>query len=153
MCVRVPEELQASLLKEVRSSRLRASVLYFPVLLVIFSALGGCFLFVKGHAVVMLLRHLLGDVLSEQSFWLLLVGVMVLGVAVGLVYFLRQMCRECSIEHHRFCTLCKAVDSDDEGHCPICRRELSEEAGFFTTSHSEEKKLLERYGLLAYTEA
>jgi hypothetical protein len=62
------------------------------------------------------------------------------------------MYRECSIEHHRFCATCTAVDSDDEGYCPVCRKALLEEAGFFSTSYSDEKKLMERYGLLPYKE-
>src|SRR5262245_31088121 len=126
MYVRVPEELQESLLREVRRSRLRSSILYFPVFLVIFSAIAGGFLFLKGHALVALLRRILGDTLSDDSFWILLVSTTVLIVTIGLVYLLRQMYRECSIEHHCFCSPCKAVDSDDEGHCPICRRTLSE---------------------------
>ena len=153
MYVRVPVELQESLLREVRRLRLRSSVLYFPVLLLIFSGIAGGVVFLKGHAIVELLRRLLGDILSEETFWLLMIGAVILCVAGGLVYFLHQMYRECSIEDHRFCASCNAVDSDDEGCCPVCHMALSEEAGFFSTSYSDEKKLIERYGLVPYKEA
>jgi len=151
--VRVPVELQESLLREVRRSRLRSSILYFPVLLLVFSAIAAGIVLLKGHALVELLRSLLGDLLSESAFLLLMIGGVILCVSGGLVFFLHQIYRECSIEHHRFCAACNAVDSDDEGCCPVCGKVLSEEAGFFFTSYSDEKKLIQRYGLLPYTEA
>ena len=141
MCVRVPDEMQEMLLREVRQLRLRSSLVYFPVLLLIFSALAAGVVFLKGHAFVEMLQRLLGEAVSEQSFWLILAGMLVVFVAAGLVFFLRQMYRECRIERHRFCASCTAVDSDDEGNCPVCRRELSQEAGFFSTAYSDEKKL------------
>jgi hypothetical protein len=149
----VPDELQEMLLREVRQLRFRTSVIYFPVLLLIFSALAAGVAFLKGHALVEILRRLLGNALSEQSFWLIFAGVAVVFVASGLVFFLRQMYRECGIERHLFCASCTAVDSDDEGSCPVCRRELSQEAGFFSTAYSDEKKLLDRYGLVPYVES
>lgn len=77
-----------------------------------------------------------------------MIGAVVLCVAGALVYLLRQIYRKCSIEHHRFCAPCNAVDSDDKGYCPVCRLVLSEEGGFFFSSYSDEKKLLERHGLV-----
>jgi hypothetical protein len=153
MYVRVPEEMQASLLREVRRLRLRSSVVHFPALLLILSAIAYGLLFFEGHAVVRLLRRIVGDALSEDSFWLLLVAVMVLVVAGGTVYILRQMYRDCRIEYHCYCPACQAVDSDDEGECPRCHRALSEKAAFFSTSYSDEEKMLGRYGLLEYTDA
>lgn len=153
MCVRVPVELQELVLRDIRRSRLRSSIIYFPVLLLIFGAIAAGLVFIKGHGIVEMLRRLVGDILSDSAFWMLLIGGIVLCVGGGLVFFLRQMYRECCIEQHRFCSACKAVDSDDEGCCPVCRKPLAEEAGFFSTYYTDEKKLLERYGLLPYTES
>src|SRR6266852_8160797 len=148
MYFRVPIELQETFLREVRRSRLRSSVVRFPVLLLVFCAAAGGFLLIKSHAVLELLRQSLGDNLSDQAYRLLMTGTVVLCVAGGLVYLLRRIYRKCNIEHHRFCAPCNAVDSDDKGYCPVCRMVLSEEGGFFFTSYSNEKQLIERHGLL-----
>src|SRR5258708_23600728 len=153
MYFRVPTELQETFLREVRRLRLRSSVLRFPFLLLLFSAAAAGLVLLKGDSLLELPRRLLGDTLSDQAFRLLMIGTVVLCVAGGLVYLLRQIYRKCSFEHHRFCASCDAVDSDDKGYCPVCRMVLSEECGFFFTSYSDEKKLIERYGLLPSKEA
>ncbi len=153
MYFRVPTELQETFLREARRLRLRSSVLRFPFLLLLFSAATAGLVLLKGDSWLGLRRQLLGDNLSDQAFRLLMVGTVVLCVAGSLVYLLRQIYRKCSIEHHRFCAPCNAVDSDDNGYCPVCRMVLSEEGGFFFTSYSNEKKLIEQYGLLPSKEA
>jgi hypothetical protein len=153
MYFRVPTELQETFLREVRRLRLRSSVLGFPFLLLLFSAAAAGLVLRKGDSWLGLPRRLLGDKLSDQALQLLMIGVAVLCVAGALVYLLRQIYRKCNIEHHRFCAPCNAVDSDDKGYCPVCRMVLSEEGGFFFTSYSNEKKLIERHGLLPSKEA
>ena len=153
MYFHVPVELQETFLREVRRLRLRSSVLRFPVLLLLFSAAAAGLVLLKGDSWLGLPRRLLGDNLSDQALRLLMIGTVVLCVAGALVYLLRQIYRKCSIEHHRFCAPCNAVDSDEKGYCPVCRRVLSEQAGFFFTSYSGEKKLIERHGLLPFKEA
>jgi hypothetical protein len=153
MYFRVPTELQETFLREVRQLRLRSSVLRFPVLLLVFCAAAAGLVLLKGDSWLGLPRGWLGDKLSDQVFRLLMMGTVVLCVAGALVYLLRQIYRKCSIEHHRFCAPCNAVDSDDKGYCPVCRLVLSEEGGFFFTSYSDEKKLIERHGLQPSKEA
>jgi len=153
MYFRVPTELQETFLREVRRLRLRSSVLRFPFLLLLFSAATAGLVLLKGDSWLGLPRRLLGDNLSDQALRLLMIGTVVLCVAGALVYLLRQTYRKCSIEHHRFCAPCNAVDSDDKGYCPVCRLVLSEEGGFFFTSYSDEKKLIERHGLLPSKQA
>jgi len=153
MYFRVPTELQETFLREARRLRLRLSVLRFPFLLLLFSAATAGLVLLKGDSWLGLPRRLLGDNLSDQALRLLMIGMVVLCVAGALVYLLRQIYRKCSIEHHRFCAPCNAVDSDDKGYCPVCRLVLSEEGGFFFTSYSDEKKLIERHGLLPSKQA
>ena len=151
MYFRVPTELQETFLREVRRLRLRSSVLRFPFLLLLFSAAG--LVLLQGDSWLGLPRRLFGDNLSDQALRLLMIGTIMLCVAGALIYLLRQIYRKCGIQHHRFCAPCNAVDSDDKGYCPVCRMVLSEEGGFFFTSYSDEKKLIERYGLLPSKEA
>ncbi len=153
MYFRVPVELQETFLREVRRLRLRSSVLRFPFLLLVFVAVAAGVVLLEGDAGLELLRRWFGANLSDQAFWLLLIAIVALCVVGGSVYLLRRIYRGCRIEHHRFCAPCNAVDSDDKGYCPVCRLVLSEEGGFFFTSYSDEKKLMERHGLLPSKEA
>ncbi len=153
MYFRVPVELQETFLREVWRLRLRSSVLRLPFLLLVFVAAAAGVVLLEGDAGLEFLRRWFGANLSDQVFRLLLIGTIALCVAGGLAYLLRRVYRGCRIENHRFCAPCTAVDSDDKGYCPVCRRVLSEEAGFFFTSYSGEKKLIERHGLLPCKEA
>jgi hypothetical protein len=150
VCFRVPDELQPLLLREVRRKRVNSFLINFPVLLLIFSGLAGILVSLKGHGLMELFRDVLGDAVSDEDFWWLAVGVLVLCVAVGLLLLFRQMYRECRIERHLCCKRCLVVDEDDTGCCPTCHQPLAESAGFFSTYYAEEQKLAERYGLLQY---
>ena len=150
MYVRVPAELQGSILKEIRRLRLRSSMLYFPILMVIGCALAAGFALWKGHAVIELLRLILSNHVSDRVIWLLIGGTLVLTVVTALLYFLRQMYKDCTIETHHYCSACNAVDTNDTGCCPVCQRMLSEQAGFFYTSYSDETKILQRRGFSEY---
>ena len=93
---------------------------------------------------------MLSHVLPDRVFSLLPWAVVIIGAPSALLLLLWQMYRECAIEIYLFCDKCKAVDSDETGHCPICARELSEQAGFFYTNYDDEKTLLARHGFREY---
>ena len=128
---------------------MRVSLLCFPILVVIFSAI----VLLKVHALFSLARRLLGDV-GERTFWLILLSVIGGGVASFVIFILRQAYRECVIEEHLFCASCNMVDRDDQGYCTCCGEPLSQKAGFYYTSYdSGEKKLISRFGLVPCGEA
>ena len=133
-----------------RRSRLRSSVLYFPVLLLIFVAIGAGVIFIRGHLELQFLQRVLGEMVSERAVSLVLWGVVLIVGTGSLLFLLWQRYQECRIEKYLFCETCKAVDTDETGHCPVCSNPLSDAAGFFYTSDSDEEKLLKRRGLQPY---
>ena len=150
MYVRVPEQMRDALVREIKRSRLRSYLLWFPLLLLIFVAVAAGFVFVRGHLETRVIQRILDGLLPEHILQRLLWGTVLVGASAALFLLLWQMYRECRIEEYLFCEGCKAVDTDETGRCPICQRELSESAGFLYTSHSNEEKLLQRRGLQAY---
>ena len=144
--VRVPAGLQAQVLREVRRARVRAYVLYFPVLLLFFGALGAGFLLWKAHAILWLSEPVFQERVSERTYYLVLGGGFVAAVAVVIIYLLAEDYRR-FIEQHFYCVHCDAVDADDERLCPVCAAALSESAIFVYTSDSSDLKRLAKYGL------
>jgi hypothetical protein len=57
------------------------------------------------------------------------------------------MYRERPDVEHLFCTDCRAVESDNEGACPVCQHPLSEHGHFIYTQYDDELKMLSRHGL------
>ena len=153
MCVLVPQDRQAALLREVRRVRVRSSLLLYIPVVAIFSALALGYVFLREHAIVAMLRALTSEFISDERLHLVLSASVVVVVGLISAVVLRQICRECRIEVHQYCEPCRAVDSDDKGNCPICGEALSESAGFFSTAYSDEQALLLRHGLRTYAEA
>ena len=149
MYARIPEDLKQPLLTELRSLKLRSSVKHFPALLIIFSAIAGLAVFVKGYAILRLLQDYLPTEISPTTLALVVLGLTVIFTAAVLVYFLRQAYKDCSYQDCLYCSTCDAVDRYDTGHCPICQTPLTQTASFFFTTAKDEIKILERWGLHA----
>ena len=144
---RVPRELRGALVRNIRRLRWRGAILFFPVLLLIGTALVILAVVTRGHAIVYWVREIAGPEISDRDAWLALTGVAAVVAAIGLVVTLWLMYRESPNEEHLFCKDCPAVDSDDEGTCPVCQRPLSEHGYFIYTQYADEQKMLARQGL------
>jgi hypothetical protein len=142
----VPEELQATLVRDLRRERWRGSVLYFPLFLLLGTGFVLLAIFHKGHGLVHWARRIAGPDVTDRQVWLALTALAAVITAVLLVVTLWSMYRERAAEQHLFCKTCPAVDSDDEGVCPVCRRALSERGHFIYTQYGDERKLLLRRG-------
>ena len=142
----VPEELQAVLVRDLRRVRRRSAVLLFPVALVLVTGLVLLALFWKGHVLVHWARQLAGPDVTDGQMWLALTVFSAVVAAVVLVLTMWSMYRERPAEQHLFCKTCPAVDSDDEGVCPVCQRPLSERGHFIYTQYDDERQLLARRG-------
>jgi hypothetical protein len=142
----VPLELQHTLVRDLRRERWRGSVLYFPLLLLLGTGFVVLAIFSKGHALVHWVRMLAGPDVTERQAWLALTAIAAVITAVLLVAMFWSMYRERAAEQHLFCKTCPAVDSDDEGVCPVCQRPLSERGHFIYTQYDDERKLLARRG-------
>ena len=140
-------------MRQFRRARLRAYLLYFPVLLAVFGGAALGFILSRGHGLIWLAQEIVGDRLSPTRFWILTCGATVLLVAGGLIYFLRQSYKECVIESHLFCSSCDAVDADDAGICPICGQTPPGFSDFYYTLDKDEIRSLQAYGLTPCREA
>jgi hypothetical protein len=151
MYVKVPSELKERLLNEIKRARLKDSIKHFPALLLIFSVFFALVALAKGHALLEVL-----DKYSDLSETQILVGaisVTFLCTAALLIFFLRQHVRQPRCEEYLYCAPCDAVDSTDDGRCPICGSVLEARASFIATYDSEDKKVIARFGLKESKEA
>src|SRR4051812_16382826 len=123
MYVKVPDDLREPLLKELRQLRLRSAFKHFPALVIIFSSILVLAVFVKGHAIIQILRNSIPAGLSDKSLMIGGVLFIVTATAAILVFFLRQEYRECNCQGCSYCPKCNAVDRYDSG-CPICQVQL-----------------------------
>jgi hypothetical protein len=144
---RVPQELQRVLLQDLRRLRRRSAILYFPILVLIGTPLIILAVLMKGHAILHWARKIAGPEVTDRSVWLALTAMAVVVAAVGIMIVLWLMYRERPDEEHLFCKDCLAVDSDDEGVCPVCQRSLSARGHFIYTLYDDEVKMLSRRGL------
>ncbi|HEU5125050.1 MAG TPA: hypothetical protein VFW05_13425 [Verrucomicrobiae bacterium] len=149
MYAKVPPELKAPLLKELRQLRLRSTVRHFPALLLIFSLIITLLMIVKGHAVLEMFRDYLRMDLSDGKLIVVMLLLITSMTATVLVYFLRQDYRDCDCQECLYCADCNAVDKFDSGYCPVCRTPLTEKESFYFTTAKDEQKVLERWGLQA----
>lgn len=147
MYVRVPEELKQPLLADLRRYRLRSALLYFPVLVLIFSAIALLVVIAKGHALMELLRDEISPNVADSSllFWVAVATILL--TIIALVFFLWQHNRDCDYQDCPYCAKCDALDPFDNGHCPVCSSTLSASASFYFTTDKDEIKILDRWGL------
>ena len=153
MYFRISNDAKLDLEKQIRSTRLRSSLLHYPACIALFSGLGVLFLMTKGHGIVWAIRHTLGDRFSDTEVITALAGVVVASVAVALVFLLRNIVRERIFEQHAFCATCNVVDKDDERTCPVCKQPVHSQSSFFITHYSDEIQLANRLGLAFTDEA
>jgi hypothetical protein len=145
--VRMPAKLQAQLLREIRRARVFSFVLYFPVLILFFTALEAGFLLWKGHALMWAAEKAVQGGMTERTLHLVVGSGLVVVAVAAVIFMLIQNYRECTPEEHLFCASCDAVDADDEGLCPVCGAVLGEFASFFYSSDADELKRLAKHGL------
>jgi hypothetical protein len=153
MYVRVPEDLNEPLMKELKQLRFRASLKYFPALVLIFSSVVILATFVKGHALIEILQQHFQQKVSTTALMVVVVGIIVVITASFLIFFLRQEYNACRCWEYLYCRKCDAADNYDNGHCPICSTPLTERASFYFMSYKEDRKIIERWGLHVCKEA
>src|SRR5688500_8210227 len=117
MYARVPTELRPALLVNLKRLRLKWAIIYFPVCLLIFSAIATAVIWINGHFFIELLEEILGKNVSHQQFVLGVIGFIVLITAIALIYFVKQDYMDCRCHDYLYCTHCNAVDNYDEGVC------------------------------------
>jgi hypothetical protein len=152
MYAKVPEELKAPLIEELKRLRLRHLLTCFPVAVVVFSSLGALVVLLKGHALIELLQSYLQRWLSDEALEASFLGAIVLVTAGVIVFFSRQIYRECEYQEYLYCQKCNAVDSDENGHCPVCMAPLTKKASFISTTYKAEIAVIKRRGLLPCSE-
>jgi hypothetical protein len=86
MYVKVPEHLKTPLLAELRQLKLRSSVKYFPVLVLIFSAIVILIVLVKGFGLLRMLSEYTNLDISNTTFIIVSLSVIVCGTA-GILAF------------------------------------------------------------------
>ena len=153
MYAKVPAELREPLLKEIKRTRRSSFVKIFPLLVIIFAAISAFIIFIKGHALIDIVRELFGTEISDMAFWGIFGAVVIFLTASVLIYFLRQDYAECKLQDYLHCPNCNVVDNYDTGHCPKCASLVTEKACFIYTSYKEEKEVIKRWGLQIYQEA
>ncbi len=152
MYAKIPPHLKEPLLRELRHLRLRSALKYYPALLLIFSGIAGLVIFVKGHALIRLIRDFVPAGFSDDLLITIAFAVIVLTTAAALIYFLRRDYEECECQECLYCPKCDAVDKYDTGECPICHTPLNEKESFYFTTYKDEQKIVERWGLHAARE-
>ncbi len=147
MYVRVPEHLKEPLLRELRQLRLRSSFKHYPTLVLIFSCIAALFVFLKGHPIVHMFRDIIPTAVSDARLITLVLLAIVLTTAAIMVYFLRQVYKECECQECLYCPKCDAVDKYDSGICPICQAPLVNKDSFYFTTYKDEQKIIQKWGL------
>jgi hypothetical protein len=147
MYVKVPEHLKTPILAELKQLKLRSSLKYFPVLVLIFSAIVALIVLVKGFGLLRMLIEYANLDISNTKFIIISLSVIVCGTTAVLAFFLWQGYRDCDCQECLYCSRCDAVDKYDDGVCPVCKQGLTEKASFFFTTAKDEQKIIERWGL------
>jgi RNA polymerase subunit RPABC4/transcription elongation factor Spt4 len=153
MYARVPENLKIPLAQEIKKRRLQNSILYFPILVLIFSSLALLAIFVKGHELFSLLEGLTEHNPITDVSPVILVGVVIGAVSIFIFVILWMVYSKEAIQEYFFCSKCNAVDSYENGYCPICRSPLSQKEWFIFTTAKDEQKIIESRGLRACFES
>ena len=141
------------LILNLKRLRVKWAIIYFPICLVVFSAILTLVVWVKGHFFIEILEEILGATVSHQQFVIGLIGLLVLITAAALIYFIKQDYLDCRCHDYHFCPTCNAVDNYDEGVCHICAATLTDKASFFYTTDKKEIAALQRIGLPIFKEA
>jgi hypothetical protein len=147
MYTKIPEHLKERLFKELKRARLRYVVILYPPLVLILSLLAAAYIFLHGHSIIWLIRKYVPANMSDREVILIgfaIIAVVTAGVAV---WGQRQYYNWCNFEDYLYCPKCNAVDNYDNGACPVCQEKLIEKASFFYTTHKEELKIMEGFGL------
>lgn len=147
MYARIPDDLREPLIKELKQMRVRTAIKYYPLLVIIFSAMVVSVSFVKGHAFIHLLQNYLPRGISDSGFLTGIIIVIILITSGGLIYFLRQDYADCRCDEYLYCQNCDAVDNFESGCCPVCAATLKEKASFIFTTYKNEQEVIERWGL------
>ncbi len=88
---RVPEEMNQSLLRELKRMRRNSALLWFPVVLIIFSSLALLAVFREGDAIIKAFGIFFRGRVSEDTLTNVIIVSTVIMTASFLVFFLRQM--------------------------------------------------------------
>lgn len=143
MHIRVPGEIEAQFIAEIRRKRLRLNLVLYPILM----AAGTTFLLAKAHTLSRLHRALFssGPETGGAPIWLF---ASVLGVvAVAVLGWLRVLGRRPLLQEYPYCSKCDALDFDEAGKCPCCGAPLDEKANFLFTFSDAEAQIARRLGL------
>ena len=106
---RVPGDIKAPLLTELRSLKLRSIIKPFPAVLVIFSAIAILAELVKDHAILKLFEDYLPPQMTTASVVVAAVVLTVVLTGAALVYFLRQEYKDCALQECLYFSKCDAV--------------------------------------------
>ena len=153
MYTRIPENLEEPLLKELRRMRLVSSIKYFPVVVLIFSALATLVVLTKGHAILEILREELPPNISDRTIVIFGLSGIVVVTAVACLFIMRSLYKDCRCQKCLYCAKCDAVDNFDSGSCPVCARPLTDQASFLFTTDKDELRILKRAGLFPSRDA
>ena len=152
MYARVPENLKAPLLKELRRVRLRANIWKFPLYAVVISLLFGVAVAAKGHEFLIMLRIMFPKLTPDISLAHFAIGFPSL-VTVAVLVHLHHDYLAFGYEDHPFCSDCNAADIYDAGRCPVCKAPLTGKAAIVFTVEETEIKVIERRGIRACKKA
>jgi hypothetical protein len=147
MYFRVPEEMRDPLLRQLREKRKWASILGFPILVIILSALGVAGILVEGHAILRFLEQFIPEGVSEVKLLACMIGSIVALATVVTLFAMRNMYHQCKYDEYLYCKDYDAVDCDENGSCPICAKPLANKAAFLFTMAKDEVKIIKRWGL------
>ena len=151
MYVRVSDELKRQVLERLRHDLFWSSILYFPILVLIFGGMATLFIFVHGHLFLKKLAD--NSSLSETQIIIGSILASCLLAAIGLIFILRKQYKALAYEDHFYCLDCDAVDNEDEGWCPFCKASLQNKATFIMIFGKDQQKILKNVGLEASKEA
>jgi len=125
-----------------------SSVIYYPILVLIFGGIGTLAIFVLGHIWIHKLENtfstkdiVIGCILASLSF-----------AAIGLVFILRKVYRALGYVDYFYCPNCDVVDNEDEGWCPLCKSALHDKASFILIFGKDQQRIANNVGLKASKE-
>ena len=151
MYVRVPDEDKKRLLDELKHDQFYSLLIYYPIIVLLFSGLFFLASFVKGHFLFDFLER--NSNLSKSQILVGLMIAVVLFTAVFMLVMFWQVYKRVKFESYLYCRICNAVDNYEDGICPVCESPLQEKAAFIAVYDKGQIKIINRFGLKACREA
>ena len=147
MYVRVPENIEDYLLRDLKRTRVRSIIKLLPVLILILAIAVPLIVFLKGHHLIKAILRMASIETTDTGIFIATCVICFIPAMLIRYFTLRATIKECVCHEYPYCEPCNAVDRYDEGKCPLCQTALKTKSRFFYTTDKQEFKVLTKWGL------